>query len=113
MEISFHQKLHYEKHRFCQMGNDSICTHDEKGCSLEKCIGQNEIEFYYDCKAVEVDNKHTQKFSKMSNQESFGIGVQREICCSKQVWVNDLSNNMLFQKHQPKNDEVVMNDSAV
>ena len=67
------------------MGDDSICTHDEKSYSLEKCIVQNEIEFCYYCKAVKVAKKHNKKFSKMSNQESFGIGVQREICCSKQV----------------------------
>ena len=67
MEINFHQRSHYEKYRFFQMGDDSICTYDEKSCSLEKCIGQNEIEFYYDFKAIEVANKNTQKFSKMSN----------------------------------------------
>ena len=67
MEINFHQRTYYKKYRFCQMGDDSICTHDKKSCSLEKCIGQKEIEFYYNCKAIEVANKHTQKFSKMSN----------------------------------------------
>lgn len=67
------------------MMDDNICTHDEKSCSREKCTGQNEIEFCYDYKAVEVASRHIQIFLKMSNRGSYSGEVQMEICSAEHV----------------------------